>query len=311
MRPREQQGNQYELLGFSLSTVGHGIIVFFLVYFPEIWKYELEEPPVYTVTIEGGKSIGGRDQLAKTDKKTKVEAPKNVQEEEQKNQKQEVPTAPPIENKKPEEVKQEIKEESKQDDKGVNTVPEPIKATPSPKPSAEPSKSPAPPKEDPTKKPSPTTPPENQQKKESKSQNKKTDEPKIDVNKELQKSMQRYLGNSVQAKGEGFGAAKLGGNDMGGGVVKPREFFLYMTTIKERVKSGWSWPYNDGLIATVEMYIDERGNISSPRIVRSSGNSQFDDSLIRAIYQANPLPPPPSNVYQDFRHVRLVFDPRD
>ena len=333
---------KYEFFGLSFSILSHGFIVLLFIFVPDLWQHEIIEPVVYSITIEGGKSLGGKDQLSNSDKKSAVAPPKTVQDKPQQNslnEKHEEKKAEEkiIEEKKPEEKTKEQekqKEEKLKEEKiDENIINEGKKPTPVPtqsKPTIVPTpiNTPKPTtKPEPTLKPTilPTKRPENKDSSEKeknaeteKSENKinknkeiKKTEPKEDVNKELQKAMQRYLGNSVNAGGQGFGAAKTGGNDMGGGIVKPREFFIYMSLLKDKVKSGWRWPYNDGLIATIEFYISPQGVISSPKIIKSSGNSQFDDSVIRSVLQANPLPPPPPTVYNDFRQVNMIFDPRD
>jgi colicin import membrane protein len=65
------------------------------------------------------------------------------------------------------------------------------------------------------------------------------------------------------------------------------------------------------LIAEVELQIAKDGTILSERIVKSSGNREYDSSVLRAVRKADPLPPPPAKVYEDFKVVRVIFDPRD
>ncbi|MGI6680798.1 MAG: cell envelope integrity protein TolA [Bdellovibrionota bacterium] len=129
----------------------------------------------------------------------------------------------------------------------------------------------------------------------------------------LQKALQRYLGESSDAGGVGFGAAKVtGGDGMGGGVVRPPEFFEYKDVLVKHIKANWNWfdtskPYK----AQVQMSIDPKGNITKHSITTSSGNGRFDQSLLRAIEKSSPVPAPPSNVYEFFKDVRVIFDPRD
>jgi len=124
--------------------------------------------------------------------------------------------------------------------------------------------------------------------------------------------MQRYLGESTESTGKGFGAAKLGGNGMGGGVQRPPEFFTYRQILRDSVKRGWKW-YNTqaALVTWVTFDIGPDGVISNVSVSEGSGNREFDESVLRAVYKASPLPPPPATVYNDFRSVRLSFDPRE
>jgi colicin import membrane protein len=43
-------------------------------------------------------------------------------------------------------------------------------------------------------------------------------------------------------------------------------------------------------------------------IINSSGNTAFDNSAIRAIYDASPLPVP-ADVFDEFRSFTFLFDP--
>jgi TonB family protein len=299
--------------GFTISLVGHAFVAF-LALVGLFAGPGLEEVPIYSVTIEGGKSLGGRMQVAKDDTKQPLAPPKNVvdpnkgkptaapsiPEEKRPEEKNEpVPTAPPV----------------KEEPKAEESVPLPTAA-----PTAVPTQAPtARPTSAPTPKPQPTAAPTAQPKREDGKKAKEKGEKKGEPDKfskrdadEYQKSMQRYTGASSDAGGTGFGAARLGGNDMGGGIVKPREFFIYMQLLKDRVKEGWRWfDTSSPLIAQVEISISADGRITSQRIVRSSGNPEYDNSVIRAVRQADPLPPPPSSVYDDFKLVTILFDPRE
>ena len=57
----------------------------------------------------------------------------------------------------------------------------------------------------------------------------------------------------------------------------------------------------------VSVRLDARGNvIGEPQITRRSGNPWYDDSVVRAIRKASPLPPPP----EPDRYA-IVFKPED
>ena len=264
----------YARRGVFLSIIFHVLLVAVLVG-AALYQPTFELPPVYSVTIEGGKSLGGRSQVAKDDKKTPLAPPKNasdpVKQQPVETKKEEVIPIKPVEKKEvPKEVpkKEEVPVAKKE-------VVEPKKAPP---PKVEPKKEP----------------------------------PKEDVNKEYQKTMQRYLGESSDAGGQGFGAAKVGGQGMGGGELKPREFFIYSNLIKAKIESGWNWYDNSTSILTiVEFSISPQGQVSGERVVQSSGNMAYDESVVRAVRAASPLPPPPAIVYNDFRIVQMRFDPRN
>lgn len=132
-----------------------------------------------------------------------------------------------------------------------------------------------------------------------------------DINKQLDSALQRYLGESTSAGGKGFGAGQVGGKGMGGGAVRPPEFFRYRQLLESHVKEGWRWyDTNAALMAQIEFSISPEGELSEVRLGASSGNAEFDESALRAVRKASPVPAPPPAVYQFFKSVRMTFDPR-
>lgn len=133
-----------------------------------------------------------------------------------------------------------------------------------------------------------------------------------DLNKQLEAAVQRYTGESSAAGGSGFGSGRVGGNSMGGGVVRPPEFFTYKDALEAHIKSEWRWyDKQASLQAQVGFNMDENGEIYNVKILTNSGVREFDDSVFRAVVKANPAPAPPRSVYEFFREVRITFDPRD
>ncbi|MCO6430229.1 MAG: TonB family protein [Deltaproteobacteria bacterium] len=263
-------------IGFVLSFLGH-LIIAYLFFYGVRWNYgELGAHKIYSVTLEGGKSLGGITQAPKEKQKTLIAPPKNVQE-------------PP---KKVEPSKPEPKKED----------PKPVEKKPPP--DAEISLK--------QKKEQPKPGPKKEEKKAPPQKSKPKEPTQAEIDKRLQQAVQRYLGESANAGGKGFGAGALGAKGMGGGIVRPPEFFEYLKLLERLIKGGWRWyDTNSPLISEVEFNISRSGEISGVRISKSSGNSEFDLSVERAVMKANPLPPPPESVYQDFRFVRMYFDPRE
>lgn len=272
-------------VGLSVSLLGHvalALLIFFKI-FPNFG--DLPEPVVYSISIEGGKNLGGVSQVPKDNKPSPIAPVKNVAAE----TKQET---------RPE--KEEPKVVPKQepvDDAEVSVAEK--KPTPQPTPPKIPTAkaTPAPVKKNEKAPPAKTT--------------KKSDGDELD--KSYQAAMQRYLGESSDAGGKGFGAARVGGPGMGGGVVRPPEFFVYEKIIRSRIKEAWRWyDSNSTLKTSISFDIEPDGVIKNVRLVKSSGDSSFDDSVVRAAIKASPLPPPPPRVYEQyFKSVRTHFDPKD
>jgi len=131
-----------------------------------------------------------------------------------------------------------------------------------------------------------------------------------EINSQYQQAMQRYLGESTDAGGKGFGGDGRGGKGMGGGLVRPPEWFLYKDLLESYIKRGWNWfDPTAALQTTVTFEISQAGEISNIKLLRSSGNAPYDESVLRAISKASPVPAPPPMFYNDFKFVELDFEP--
>lgn len=279
--------------GLSFSLAAHaGLVV--VLYLANALQFDsFKDPVVYSVTMEGGKALGAMSQAPDPKAKTAVAPPKNVQDPEtsKKEEKKVEPEKEEVKEKQPppkevDDAEVSLQEKKKEEDRRKKEDAEKLKT-----------------EEEKKKK--------EEEKKKIEDKKKKEAEERKAVDKKLQQAMQRYLGESSNAGGKGFGAARLGGDSMGGGVVRPPEFFTYMKVLEQHIKSGWRW--NDtsaALVAQVQIEIEPDGTVRDVSLRRGSGNSLYDDSIIRAVRKASPVPVPPATVYQYFKSVLLTFDPR-
>ncbi len=280
----------------TFSLLGHivGIIAFVIAM--ERGSAINTRQEVFSVTLEGGEKLGGFTQIPKDEKKhiapaaseqlpsSEPEATKTAEPEQKEaeiNKPSAVEEAAKLklaEEKKNEELKK-AEEQKKKDEKEKKQ------------------------KEELKKKQE-----LDQQEKELEAKKKKQRDKLLE--KALKNAKIRYEGESADAGGEGIGAAKLGGKGFGGGTLADPEFIAYMKLLDQLVHEKWNWlPGSDRLQATVEVYLQPDGQMSSVRIARPSGNSAFDDSVMRAVYGANPVPPPPPKFYETkFRVVTFSFD---
>lgn len=304
--------SDYERLGFALSFIGHAACVAIIIG-GRLWEGSWgRDIPAYSVTIEAGRSLGGRAQVAKEKQTSKVspskaaagqDAPMAVP--------QKAATAVPRREEPVAPAATEPPQPPVPQSSPVAEPPKPSNEAPTAVPLAEPTIVPTTiATAVPTIMPSPprTTPPPAVQP----TKVAPTKAPPKNVEKDYQSALQKYLGDSSQAGGNGFGAARLGGDGFGGGEQKPPEFFAYLQTVKDAVRQQWRWyDSRSVLVVEVEMQIAKDGVILAQRIVRGSGNDEYDDSVYRAIKAASPLPPPPASVYRDFQLVRVIFDARN
>ena len=292
----------YFTLGLIVSISAHVILVGLACLRMHNVKLEFKnnEPiVVYSVSVEGGKKLGGIQQVSKSDKKEPIVPYKNVQEQEARAPKKEDTNEELVKIK---EAEEKAKKEKAEKEKKAKE--EAAKKAAEEKAKKEAAQKKA--KEEAAKKAAQNAKPNG-----TKGGTGKSDS-SANLDTKLQKALQRYIGESSNAGGVGFGAAKITGeNGMGGGVVRPPEFFKYKEVLEKHIKANWNWfdtskPYQ----AQIQMSIDERGNITKYEIVTSSGNSKYDDSVLRAVQKATPLPPPPANVYEFFKDVRLTLEPQ-
>lgn len=112
--------------------------------------------------------------------------------------------------------------------------------------------------------------------------------------------------------GQGQGAASLGSGGVGGGVAKGMDFVIYKNQMLGTIKDNWVWVgHRSNLKVVVRFSIKDNGDIAGLRVVQSSGNPSYDDSVVRAVRKSSPLPVPPENVRKDFADVELAFRPED
>ncbi|MCZ6907959.1 MAG: energy transducer TonB, partial [Deltaproteobacteria bacterium] len=101
-------------------------------------------------------------------------------------------------------------------------------------------------------------------------------------------------------------------NGRGGGILKGLEFLIYRARMLYKIKERWTWVgKNSDLEVTVRFGIQENGEVVKLRIVEASGDPSYDESVIRAVRKASPLPPTPVVYRKDFMDVELTFRPRD
>ncbi|WDT74117.1 MAG: TonB family protein [Candidatus Manganitrophus sp.] len=85
----------------------------------------------------------------------------------------------------------------------------------------------------------------------------------------------------------------------------------YLKSLENKISGQWSPPpvlLDERIVgAVVQFNVTRRGSIESVEIEKSSGNSQFDQAALRAVYNANPLPPLPEGLSEDPLKVHFSF----
>jgi TonB family protein len=88
----------------------------------------------------------------------------------------------------------------------------------------------------------------------------------------------------------------------------------YAELVRERIAQNWQTNGLDARTqrspAIVSFWITRNGTIERPQIFQSSGNPTIDDSALRAIYGASPLPPLPPQVTDSSISAQFTFNLR-
>ena len=87
----------------------------------------------------------------------------------------------------------------------------------------------------------------------------------------------------------------------------------YVPMIEARVRSVWLIPPGlpAGMKGKIRIDLEPGGHVvpGSVKVVRSSGNAAFDQSVVAAVYQASPLPVPDGDEFNMFRSFDMEFEP--
>lgn len=125
--------------------------------------------------------------------------------------------------------------------------------------------------------------------------------------------MRRETGGTRSGSGRGSGAGA--GNGVGG-LVRGMEFVAYHNRMLGQIKESWTWPRTwlskpGALEVTVGFGVRVDGEIVGVELLKRSGDASFDESVVRAVRRASPLPPPPRSHARDFAQVEVTFRPND
>jgi TolA protein len=126
------------------------------------------------------------------------------------------------------------------------------------------------------------------------------------------KAQMQPKGSPEVAEGAGgTGPITKGGavGEGGGGIARGIEFIMYTQELQRRVQESWIVAEKQpGLVASVSFKIQPDGDIQDLELTQSSGDSVFDQSVVRAIRKATPFPPPPQSYAQEFATQKIFMN---
>jgi colicin import membrane protein len=89
------------------------------------------------------------------------------------------------------------------------------------------------------------------------------------------------------------------------------DFDRYFHSVEERIRQNWSlpeWLINSPLRAQVLVLIDENGGVIKKQVLKSSGNSEFDERMLDAVEKSAPFPAPPDRLRSTLGMKGIVFN---
>jgi protein TonB len=86
-------------------------------------------------------------------------------------------------------------------------------------------------------------------------------------------------------------------------------FAYYIATVKRKIATNWQVPGTAGAATHCRVYfrIERSGSIDAAAVENSSGNFLFDQAALRAVVQADPLPPLPGGFPDTYLGVHFSF----
>ncbi len=122
--------------------------------------------------------------------------------------------------------------------------------------------------------------------------------------------------HSRQALSNPMYSQQGGGGQVGVGPNSPlgNRLGWYSELVRQRIAQNW---LTNGLDARgqsqpaiVSFYIMRDGSIRTPQIVQSSGNPSIDNTALRAVYNASPLPQLPPQITESYISAQFTFNLR-
>ena len=131
------------------------------------------------------------------------------------------------------------------------------------------------------------------------------------TDEQYQAAIERVRRRVVEQGGASSAPPGVGGEGPGeGGIVRGLAFLVYYNELQSLIKEKWVVAERKpGLSAVLRFGVHADGEVFDVELVRSSGDSVFDESALRAVSRANPLPPPPAGYRREFavQKVEVIF----
>jgi TonB family protein len=113
-------------------------------------------------------------------------------------------------------------------------------------------------------------------------------------------------GGSGPSTGAGTGAVTTGDVSLD---AADFPFAYYIATVRRKIATNWQGPggSSEAIHCRVYFRVSRSGAIDGASVESSSGNFLFDQAALRAVVQANPLPPLPGGFPDSYLGVHFSF----
>lgn len=84
----------------------------------------------------------------------------------------------------------------------------------------------------------------------------------------------------------------------------------FVAAVERHVRAQWAlpqWLSNKDLKAQVRVKFDDKGNVIGKQLVKSSGNTAFDEVVLETITKASPAPAPPEKFVRLLENEGILF----
>lgn len=127
---------------------------------------------------------------------------------------------------------------------------------------------------------------------------------------EIAASLKEKSPDPKPSKPEEFKGNMISSGDSFSGLARV-QFDDYYSQIKSHLRQHWDlpqWLADADLKAQATVSLDERGYVTAKQIISSSGNSVFDEIVLKAIEASSPFPAPPSRLSGALKQGALVLN---
>jgi TonB family protein len=115
---------------------------------------------------------------------------------------------------------------------------------------------------------------------------------------------------SERGRGSGYGFGSGKGTSLVGLEGGSGQSSYYLDIILSKIGENWRNPYEGPLRLTAQVYfrIGRNGEIAEVKLERGSGQSAFDQAVVRAVYATKRLPPLPQEFRGEYLGVHFEFE---